>query len=133
MSLYTTIEKAAFNTLTRKIVGNVLFLLLPHVILILLGSYFYADIRQVITDLALTPAQQQAIEASLSALLWTTGTTISLALLAGIGTIFFMRHLFLRPIREITAVLRAIKDKDGDISGTLPEYTHDEISEMAAA
>jgi methyl-accepting chemotaxis protein len=133
MSLYTTIEKAAFNTLTRKIVGNVLFLLLPHVILILLGSYFYADIRQVITDLALTPAQQQAIEASLSAVLWTTGTTISLALLAGIGTIFFMRHLFLRPIREITAVLRAIKDKDGDISGTLPEYTHDEISEMAAA
>ncbi len=133
MSLYTAIEKAAFNTLTKKIVGNVLFLLLPHFVLILLGSYFAADIRQVIIDLALSPEQQHAIERSLSALLWTTGSTISVALVAGIFTIFFMRHLFLRPIREITQVLRAIKDKDGDISGTLPEYTHDEISDMAAA
>ncbi len=133
MSLYTAIEKAVFNTLTRKIVGNVLFLLLPYLMLILLGWYFAADIRQVMTDQALIPAQQQAIEASLSLLLWTTGSLIGLALLAGIGTIFFMRHLFLRPIREMTDVLRAIKDRDGDISGTLPEYTHDEISEMAAA
>ncbi len=133
MSLYKAIEKAAFNTLTKKIVGNVLFLLLPYLILILLGSYFAADMRQLITDLALNPEQRQAIEGSLSALLWTTGTTISLALIAGIFTIFFMRHLFLRPVREITQVLRAIKDKDGDISGTLPAYTHDEISEMAAA
>ncbi|WP_106592031.1 methyl-accepting chemotaxis protein [Marinobacterium halophilum] len=133
MSLYTAIEQAAFNTLTKKIVGNVLFLLLPHVVLILVGSYFAADIRQVVADLALTSEQQAAIENSLSALLLTTGITISVALVAGIFTIFFMRHLFLRPIRQMTDILRAIKDKDGDISGTLPEYTHDEISDMAAA
>ncbi|MBV0932251.1 methyl-accepting chemotaxis protein [Marinobacterium weihaiense] len=133
MSLYTAIEKTAFNTLTRKIVGNVLFLLFPHVVLIIFGSYFAAEIRGVLAGLDLRPDQLAAIEGSLSSLLLTTGITISVALVAGIFTIFFMRHLFLRPIREITAVLKAIKDKDGDISGTLPEYTHDEISEMAAA
>jgi len=133
MSLYTAIEKAAFNTLTKKIVGNVIFLLLPHLVLILVGAYFAADLRQLLHSLDLNPSQLAAIESSLSALMLTTGTTVTLALLAGIFTIFFMRHLFLRPIREITSVLRAIKEKDGDISATLPEYTHDEISEMAAA
>src|SRR5690554_335641 len=133
MSLYTAIEKAAFNTLTKKIVGNVIFLLLPHLVLILVGAYFAADLRQLLHNLDLNPSQLAAIESSLSALMLTTGTTVTLALLAGIFTIFFMRHLFLRPIREITSVLRAINEKDGDISATLPEYTHDEISEMAAA
>ncbi|MBA4502060.1 methyl-accepting chemotaxis protein [Marinobacterium marinum] len=133
MTLYTAIEKAVFNTLTRKIVGNVLFLLLPYLVLVLLGGYFAADMHRLLADLALTPEQLLAVEGRFSALLWSTGVTIAVALVAGVGTIFFMRHLFLRPIREITAVLRAIKDKDGDISGTLPEYTHDEISEMAAA
>lgn len=133
MSLYTAIEKAAFNTLTKKIVGNVIFLLLPHLVLILVGSYYAADLRQLLHSLDLNASQIGAIESSLTALMFATGTTVTLALLAGIFTIFFMRHLFLRPIREITAVLRAIKEEDGDISATLPEYTHDEISEMAAA
>jgi len=133
MSLYTAIEKAAFNTLTKKIVGNVIFLLLPHLVLILVGIYYAADLRQLLHSLDLNASQLGAIESSLTALMFATGTTVTLALLAGIFTIFFMRHLFLRPIREITSVLRAIKEKDGDISATLPEYTHDEISEMAAA
>lgn len=133
MSLYTAIEKAAFNTLTKKIVGNVIFLLLPHLVLILVGIYYAADLRQLLHSLDLNTSQLDAIESSLTALMFATGTTVTLALLAGIFTIFFMRHLFLRPIREITSVLRAIKEKDGDISATLPEYTHDEISEMAAA
>lgn len=133
MSLYTTIEKAAFNTLTKKIVGNVIFLLLPHLVLILVGFYYAADLRELLHSIDLNASQLEAIESSLMALMLATGTTVALALLAGIFTIFFMRHLFLRPIREITSVLRAIKEKDGDISATLPEYTHDEISEMAAA
>jgi len=133
MSLYTAIEKAFFNTLTRKITGNVVFLLLPHLVLILFGVYYADELRQQLHSIGLSPAQLEAIEGTLSSLMLATGSTIALALLAGIFTIFFMRHLFLRPIRAITRVLRAIKEKDGDISATLPEYTHDEISDMAAA
>jgi len=133
MSLYTAIEKAAFNTLTKKIVGNVIFLLLPHLLLFLVGLYYVSELRQLLQGLALSAAQMGAIESGLAALIWAIGVTVTLALLAGVFTIFFMRHLFLRPIREITSVLRAIKEKDGDISATLPQYTHDEISELAAA
>lgn len=133
MNLYTAIEKSFFNTLTKKIVGNVAFLLLPYLLIALIGVFFASDIHQVMHDQGMSPEQSSAVADRLSAMLWSTGLVIGFALMAGIGTIFFMRHLFLRPIREMTEVLGAIKDKDGDISGILPEYTHDEISDMAAA
>ncbi|MGB2130756.1 MAG: methyl-accepting chemotaxis protein [Marinobacterium sp.] len=133
MSLYTSIERTLFNTLTRKIIGNVVFLLLPHLVLIGIGMYYTDEIRTLLAGTSLSVQQQATIDGSLSALLTSIIVTISIALLGGVFTIFFMRHLFLRPIREMTQVLRAIRDKDGDISGTLPEYTHDEISDMAVA
>ncbi|KAA0873974.1 methyl-accepting chemotaxis protein [Nitrincola tapanii] len=132
MSLYKTIEKNLFNTLTKKIIGNVLFLLLPHVFLIFVGAYYSDHVKQLIRALALSPEQQGQLESAFSQLLLIGGLTVTFALLAGLFTIFFMRHLFLKPIREITQVLRAIKEKDGDISATLPAYTYDEISDMAA-
>lgn len=131
MSLYTTIEKTFFNSLTRKITGNVLFLLIPHVVLIGLGGYYAGDLKQMILSLDLSGSTEQQLLSGLDALIFAASATITLALLAGVFTIFFMRHLFLRPIREITEVLRAIREKEGDISATLPAYTYDEISDMA--
>ncbi|MFW1677588.1 methyl-accepting chemotaxis protein [Pontibacter sp. JAM-7] len=55
-----------------------------------------------------------------------------LALISGVLTIFFMRHLFMKPVMDVTEVLSGIKQNDGDISATLPVYTHDEISVLAA-
>ncbi len=131
MNLYKLIEKTFFNSLTRKITGNVLFLLVPHFILILVGGYYASDLRALILSLNLESQPQNQLESSLNALLFAASSTIIFALLAGVFTIFFMRHLFLKPIREMTQILKAIKEKEGDISATLPDYTYDEISEMA--
>lgn len=131
MSLYSSVEKALFNTLTKKIVGNVLFLLLPHVVLLVIGFYHFEKLEAYLNEVNAGALPVDVLKDHLSTF-WTYGfITVSFALVTGIGTIFFMRHLFLRPINEITNVLKAIKENDGDISATLPEYTHDEISEMA--
>jgi len=131
MSLYSSVEKALFNTLTKKIVGNVLFLLLPHIILLIIGYYHFEKLEAYLNDINAAAFPVDVFKEHLSSF-WIYGLiTISLALLAGIGSIFFMRHLFLRPVNEITDVLKAIKDNDGDISATLPQYTYDEISELA--
>ena len=131
MSLYSSVEKALFNTLTKKIVGNVLFLLLPHIVLLIVGYYHFEKLEQGLADMSAGSVSTDILNEHLSSF-WLYGAgTITFALISGVCTIFFMRHLFLRPIKEMTAVLKAIKEKDGDISATLPEYTHDEISEMA--
>jgi methyl-accepting chemotaxis protein len=131
MSLYSSVEKTFFNTLTKKILGNVLFLLLPHVVLLFIGYSHFGKLETSLKETVTDASTVQVIQAHLDSF-WIYGfATVSFALIAGVFTIFFMRHLFLRPIKGMTDVLQAIKDKDGDISATLPEYTHDEISEMA--
>jgi len=127
MSLYRSIEKTFWYTLTRKIIGNVVVLLLPHAVLVGLAALY---LNRLQTDIAAS-ADQQTLQASLDSFWWLLGLSSIFATALGIFTIFFMRHLFLKPIREITKVLQAIKDKNGDISATLPDYTYDEISVLA--
>lgn len=131
MSLYRAIEQTCFNSLTKKIVGNVLFLLLPHVVLLVIGFQYADELSALIRQSSLDASVAQQLEAKLDSF-WNIGLiTVLVALGAGIFTIFFMRHLFLRPVSAITHVLKQIKENDGDISATLPEYTHDEITDMA--
>ncbi len=133
MSLYKSIEQALFNSLTKKIIGNVVFLLVPHILLLCVGYYFSQDLTALLMGLNLDAEAANKIIDRFDEF-WLVGTlTVTFAILAGIFTIFFMRHLFLKPISAITHVLRQIKENDGDISATLPEFTHDEITEMAAS
>jgi len=130
MSLYQSIEKTFFHSLTRKICGNVLFLVLPSLALIGLGYWLYASLQALQSVLAETPEGQQV-----ASLAQTTGMLLGVMLVltlvvAGFA-LFFMRHLFLSPINSMIRVLSAVKDKDGDISATLPVQTDDEIARMA--
>ena len=133
MSIYSQVEKSFFFTLTRKIVGNVGFMMLLQGLFLFL---VYRSHQNILSVLSSYPAENELV-LEVSGVLESDFMTMSVVfvftILAGIFLIFFMRHLFLRPILEMTKVLRAIKEKDGDISATLPEFTYDEISEMAAS
>lgn len=127
MSLYRTIEKAFWYTLTRKIVGNVIALLLPQAILVISAVVLLGKLEKEVTAVG----QQAALYPMLMNFWLLLGISSLIALVIGIFTVFFMRSLFVKPVRDITKVLQAIREKNGDISATLPDYTHDEISEMA--
>lgn len=131
MSLYSSIEKTFFNSLTKKIVGNVVFLLGPNLIVAAIGYWIYQDLNSLHAQLDTSQAGGAVLEQSASTLFTASLILLIYTFLVGAFTIFFMRHLFLRPIGSITNVLRAVKERDGDISATLPQYSHDEISSMA--
>lgn len=133
MSLYKSIERTFFNSLTKKITGNVIFLLIPHLVLMLLSAYHSRDITAVMNTIGLSDQDKSLLNNALNALWWSGSVTVLLALATGIATIFFMRHLFMKPIGDVTEVLSAIKEKNGDISATLPVDTHDEISILATS
>ena len=133
MSLYGAIERTFFNSLTKKIVGNVLFLLAPHLVLLFVGFSFSEEFVAALKGMNLSDEQSSLLLEIFDRFLSVGTITVVIALLAGVFSIFFMRHLFLRPVNAITQVLRQIKEKDGDISVTLPEFTHDEITDMAVS
>ena len=129
--LYDAIERTFFFTLTRKIIGNVLFLLLPAVVLVGYGVYSIGSLQvqlEANTDLfngAVVFSEQ------LSRLWWANLVVLTVMLGVAVFTVLFMRHLFLKPIREMIELLSVSEDSKGDISATLPSWTVDEISEMA--
>lgn len=131
MSLYRRIEKTFFHTLTRKILGNVLFLIFPSLVLIGLNYWLFTSMHELNSLLGTLPdAEQRVTElASTTGLLATVMLVITLS--AALFALFFMRHLFLKPIDSMTQVLSAVEHKDGDISATLPAQSHDEIARMA--
>lgn len=121
MSLYRSIEKTFFNSLTKKIVGNLIFVSVPPIV-----------IAAIL--LLMIPAGGEVLEASTAN--WIHGLlyfAIFFSVSAGIFTVGFMRHLFLKPVRAMIDVLNGVRDRNGDISVSLPVQTQDEIAEMAQA
>ncbi|WP_420554064.1 methyl-accepting chemotaxis protein [Neptuniibacter marinus] len=131
MSLYKSIERTLFNSLTKKIVGNVSFLIIPNIVLMVLTYRHTQYVESIVLSAKVAESTKLLLVDALSMFWLSASVTVGLALVGGIFTIFFMRHLFLKPIQDITRVLSAIKEKGGDISVTLPVYTCDEISVMA--
>lgn len=131
MNLYKNVEKSFFDSLTKKIIGNVIFLLIPYIILAGITYYFTNQISHLLLQTSANEAIMQLLEEQFYYFWIATLLTLAFAILSGVFSTFFMRQLFLVPIKGITNILKAIKEKDGDISATLPNYTYDEISGMA--
>lgn len=129
MGLYEAVERKFFNSLTRKIVGNLVFLLIPSLLLVGVNWSGLGELEQLISQSSNDPE----LIAQLDRLQMFNWVILLFSLLATLFTVFFMRHLFLLPIHMMVDVLSNIKDKDGDISATLPDFTHDEISVMASS
>ncbi|WP_207061605.1 methyl-accepting chemotaxis protein [Motiliproteus sp. SC1-56] len=129
MSLYHQIEKTFFSSLTRKIVGNVGFLMVMMLAVLSLNLLAY----RALVGLELDQPGAAARVAAVADQLLASTVILGLALAGGIFLIFFMRHLFLRPVRAMTRVLRTIRENEGDISSNLPAFTFDEIRTMAGA
>ncbi len=131
MSLYRRIEKTFFHTLTRKILGNVLFLIFPSLVLIGLNYWLFSSMRELNQLLGSIPEAELRVTELAATTGWLSAVMLVITLAAALFALFFMRHLFLKPIDSMTQVLSAVQNKDGDISATLPAPTHDEIAQMA--
>ncbi|MDO6564579.1 methyl-accepting chemotaxis protein [Amphritea sp. 1_MG-2023] len=131
MRLYNTLEQTFFNTLTRKIVANVVLLLIPTLLFMGLNWSGLDQLKQLLASTNNTDVNNPDLIAHLNHLQMLSWLVLAFSFAVSLFSIFFMRYLFLRPIRKMVDVLSDIKDKDGDISATLPDMTHDEISMMA--
>ena len=133
MSLYKTIEKTFFFTLTRKIIGNVGFVLIFQLLTAWLVYSHIGEVRSLLSEAPAGDALAQQLTARLDTHQLAILVVTLLGIVSAIGIMLYMRHLFLRPIRGITEILSGITEKDGDISATLPITTQDEIADMARA
>lgn len=128
---YQGLEKQFFNTLTKKIAGNMLLLLFA-----VLATYGVMNWEQNSVAEAMRSSQSVAeITTAVVAIHHTTHqymiAIVAVSVFICIFQIIFLRYMIVRPIQEITAIFESISNGDGDLSLDVPLETHDEIRDLA--
>ena len=129
-SLYETVEKTFWNSLTKKLSS---FLLLFVIDLVYVAIYLD---RQSEIDGLMKAGQVSAetaaqIMGSMQQGLYLMLVLTLIGLCINVGQIVFIRHLIVRPVKIITGIFNEIARGEGDFSRDLPLVTHDELRELA--
>ncbi len=106
-SLYTSIERTFFHSLSRKIAGNIGFLM----VIFWVALYFAY------------PADGHA-----GTVWW---TTLVLGSCAFIFTIFYLMYLIVRPVQALVKALHEANSKGTDLEHRLPAFTYDEFRNLS--
>lgn len=129
--IYRGVEKQLFNSLTKKIAGNVLFMLFAVAAVsgvVLCEQRTVASVLHSGVSLADATSQIAAIHARCQH--WLIAILI-LSILVSIAQIIFLRFMIVRPLQQITSIFEDIGGGDGDLSRDIPCTTHDEIRDLA--
>lgn len=129
--LYQGIEKQFFNSLSKKISGNVLFLLLA-----VFSSYAVMRWEQLTVAKVIVGAESIAELSSAVLAIHHTAhnllmVVMGISVLICVVQIIFLRYMIVRPIQKITAIFESIGSGDGDLSTDVPLETYDEIRDLA--
>lgn len=127
--LYERLERRVFNTITRKIVGNVVFLLLFQVGGVGLLWFAKGDVSTALASV--DPALAQTVLRILDRALLLGSALLGAGLLASAFIVFFLRFLILRPIAMITDIFQKGAGAESDLSRSLPVVTFDEIRTLS--
>lgn len=106
-SVYTTIERTFFDTLTRKIIGNIGFLMI----------IFWVALYFALPD-----------KGAASSAWW---TTMLLGTVAFIFTMGYLIYLIVRPVQALVQALKDANEKGADLNRRLPAFTYDEFRTLS--
>ncbi|NTV10068.1 MAG: methyl-accepting chemotaxis protein [Zoogloea sp.] len=131
-SLYETVEKTFWNSLSKKL-SSFLLLFLVNPVYFWIYYSKQQDIVSMLQAAKADPSIVQAVGSQMGGGLDAMLVLAALALLATVGQIFYLRHLIVLPIRTITDIFNEISRGEGDFSRDLPQTTHDELRELAGS
>lgn len=127
--IYTWLEKTFFNTLTRKLVGNFLFLAL-----IFSASIFVTnEYHQGVTDLVAAHGDPELIEGVQRLSKISMRHMVTLHIFGGLVffcLIYFLRHLIVRPVRLLFEIFEDMGWAKGDLSQEIQAVSHDEFRQL---
>lgn len=129
--VYSGLEKTFFNTVTKKLVGNFSFLVILHLIYILTFFVFSKKLLSTLEEVKLESGKIEIISNYISSLFIIYSIVISVGIISVIIMVYFMRHLFLRPLKVLVRSFDTVSHGEGDLSEDLPYITHDEFRTLS--
>ncbi|BAI80275.1 methyl-accepting chemotaxis protein [Deferribacter desulfuricans SSM1] len=124
--LYLFFEKTFFNSITKKLIGNIFFLFLFQIITYII---FLNSKSKIINFISNNNFEKVA------KVLSTTNTyylaILILSFLSSCFILYFLRYLTLIPVKKIIEIFNEIGSGEGDLSKDLPVTTYDEFRELS--
>jgi methyl-accepting chemotaxis protein len=130
LSIYESVEKTFWNSLTKKLSSFLLLFCLDVCYLLIYFSH-QQEVARLLAAGQAAPELARQINSLLDGGLYTLLGLTVLALCINVAQIVYLRHLIVRPIRRITEIFNDIAMGEGDFSRDLPLLTHDELRDLA--
>lgn len=127
-TIYKSSEKTFFYTLNRKLVGNVSFLFLFQLLLFATIYHNNSNLKAVIDS---DNPSSEALSAVATQSLQVANLILIFSFIATLVSIFFLRHLIVRPISDLNNQLRLMNTGEINLANGLNNDTFDEFSELA--
>lgn len=125
-SIYFFLEKNLFNSLTKKMAGNIFFLVFIQVITV---AIFYIQHRyqyQVLREIHISENDLQRVVAIAQNSQYLAGALCIFSFVASLCSILFLRYMLVRPLKLISATFAS-----KDLSVDVPLVTYDEIRTLS--
>lgn len=116
MSLYNRIEGTFFNTLNKKLFGNVAVVFVAAALSFGVALIFAGQ-------LPAGPATDNLVLALAIGMVFTGVSCV--------GAFLYLRHLIVRPVHVLRDRMADLANGEGDLSEDLPSMTQDELKELA--
>ncbi len=130
-SLYLFLERNFFQTLTRKLAGNILFLILLQIATAAAAWSALRSLQLAAGQMSSDAAMAASLEALVGDKLLLLGGLLTLSILASIGSIIFLRHLVVVPVRQLVDIFATTEARESDLSLNMPARTYDEFRTLA--
>ncbi|MEF3255444.1 MAG: methyl-accepting chemotaxis protein [Deferribacterales bacterium] len=129
--IYTFLERKYFNSITKKLMGNILFLLLFQFMVFFVFFGFVRELKVKLNSLNIDQASLNAIMSDVN-LAYTFFTILFIvATVTSIFIIVFLRYLILNPIKHLINFFNDACTGEGDLSKDLTSTTYDEFKNLA--
>ncbi|MEW6486800.1 MAG: methyl-accepting chemotaxis protein [Thermodesulfobacteriota bacterium] len=131
--MYDAVESRFFQTLSRKLAGNLFFLVLLQGACVLVFYRCREGVPALLLCRGVDAEAVSQVQSFLDGYLLLTLAIYAVSLAAATFAFFFLRFLIVRPIRVSIAHLQELARGGGDLSASIPVITCDEIGTLASA
>ena len=124
--LYHFVEKTFFNSLTKKMAGNILFLVFIQVVTVAIFYIQHRSQYEVLRGLKISESELQRVVTIAQNSQYLSVALCIFSLIASVFSILFLRYMLVRPLKEISATFA-----QKDLSVDAPLVTYDEIRDLS--
>ncbi|MCA1927623.1 MAG: methyl-accepting chemotaxis protein [Calditerrivibrio sp.] len=129
--IYLMLERKYFNSLTKKLVGNISVFIFLQIMVFIVFYGFVRELDGKLQQLKLSSSQIDPIMSDVSLAFTFLTILFVIVLLASVFVIFFLRYLILRPINHLVYFFNDACVGEGDLSKNLKKITYDEFGTLA--